>query len=356
MSITDNINDTNNFNTNISNLSLFKSNVDSNVLGSCDDIYSNDIVYDSGVRLSIVSCNNIYNPNNRPSIIIHKDVNSRASSYYEESESHIPISHFMTIWNKLVNQNLDNEKMKAKEMIKQYIDNRKSRSKSKSISNSISLKWILGCSCKPSSNDRNSSLKNGEKNYQLEEEQILILALSISPYCDGNDIHWEILSSVYKCCSLNENDNSRKGVPRYGKHWESIGFQSVDPTTDFRGSGIFGLCQLLFLTSNGLSESVKEDILRLSQDKIYNFPFAIVGLNFTKIIIDRLRTGKLDKLAEKEKTYISVVNGIYRGIWIMFYRIWKSRKCQISDFPKILQELKKITKSRPKYLLNMAIL
>uniref|UniRef100_A0A0N4ZU43 ELMO domain-containing protein n=1 Tax=Parastrongyloides trichosuri TaxID=131310 RepID=A0A0N4ZU43_PARTI len=292
----------------------------------------------------------------RTSIVITKDVNSRASSYYEESESHIPITYFMSIWSKLISQDLEKEKVKAKEIIKQYKDVSKSGSKSKSLSNAISFKWIIGCSCKHTANDDNNTRKSVDRNYHLEEEQILILALSFSPYSEVNPIHWEILSSVYKCCNLNENDNKRRGVPRYGKHWESIGFQSLDPSTDFRGSGIFGLCQLLFLVSSGLSENIKNDILRLSQDKIHNFPFAIVGINFTKMIIDRLRAGKLDKLAEKEKTYISVVNGIYRGIWIMFYKIWKSRKCEITHFASVLQELKKIIKSRPKYLLNMAIL
>ncbi|CEF66416.1 Engulfment/cell motility, ELMO domain-containing protein [Strongyloides ratti] len=345
MSIENNINDPNSISADISNSLLFKLNNEDQII--CDEEskdnkknhLKNETVFESSVRLSIISNDIINNSNVRSSISIKRDGNSRASSYYEESESHIPISYFMNIWNKLINQNLDNEKMKAKEMIKQYSDNYKNTS----------------CSCIPSSYGR-SNTRNIEKNYQLEEEQILILALSLSPYCEANNIHWEILSSVYKCCNFNENDSKRKGVPRYGRHWEDIGFQSLDPATDFRGSGIFGLCQLLFLTSSGLSESVKDDILRLSQDKVYNFPFAVVGLNFTKMIIDRLRTGKLDKLAEKEKTYISVVNGIYRGIWIMFYRMWKSRKCQISDFSNILEELKKIIKSRPKYLLNMAIL
>uniref|UniRef100_A0A0N5BW68 ELMO domain-containing protein n=1 Tax=Strongyloides papillosus TaxID=174720 RepID=A0A0N5BW68_STREA len=312
-------------------------------------------IFESSVRLSINSNEILNTPKGKTSISVSKEVNSRASSYYEESESHIPISYFMSIWYKLINQDLKDEKLKAKEIIKQYTDNEITPSKYKIFLSAISLKWVLRCCWNPPSNDR-SSMENNEKNYQLEEEKILILALSFSQYSDENPIHWEILSSVYKCCNLNEKHNNRKGVPRYGKHWEDIGFQSHDPPTDFRGCGIFGLCQILFLVSSGLSESIKEDIIKLSQDEIHNFPFAIVGLNFTKIIIDRLYRGKLKKLAEKEKTYISVVNGIYRGIWIMFYRIWKSRKCQINDFPNILNELKKIVKTRPKYLLNMAIL
>ena len=31
--------------------------------------------------------------------------------------------------------------------------------------------------------------------------------------------------------------------PRYGSHWETIGFQGTDPSTDLRGVGILGLVQ-----------------------------------------------------------------------------------------------------------------
>ena len=32
--------------------------------------------------------------------------------------------------------------------------------------------------------------------------------------------------------------------PRYGSHWETIGFQGTDPSTDLRGVGILGLVQV----------------------------------------------------------------------------------------------------------------
>lgn len=33
--------------------------------------------------------------------------------------------------------------------------------------------------------------------------------------------------------------------PRYGSHWETIGFQGTDPSTDLRGVGILGLVQVM---------------------------------------------------------------------------------------------------------------
>ena len=39
--------------------------------------------------------------------------------------------------------------------------------------------------------------------------------------------------------------------PRYGSHWETIGFQGTDPSTDLRGVGILGLVQV---TTNQMSQ------------------------------------------------------------------------------------------------------
>lgn len=57
-------------------------------------------------------------------------------------------------------------------------------------------------------------------------------------------------------------------MPRYGLHWEKIGFQGTDPATDLRGVGILGLCQLLFLVSNGLTPQMILQLLELSNDEI----------------------------------------------------------------------------------------
>jgi hypothetical protein len=43
--------------------------------------------------------------------------------------------------------------------------------------------------------------------------------------------------------------------PRFGPHWELIGFQGNDPSTDLRGVGMLGLLQLLYLVTNYREES-----------------------------------------------------------------------------------------------------
>lgn len=61
---------------------------------------------------------------------------------------------------------------------------------------------------------------------------------------------------------------------KYYYEWLKI-FEGDDPATDLRGVGIFGLCQLLFLVSNGLSHNKIEQLYILSNDKVQvDFLFA----------------------------------------------------------------------------------
>lgn len=185
--------------------------------------------------------------------------------------------------------------------------------------------------------------------------------------------------------------------PRTGSHWQTVGFQGTvtllipyqqidntgtDPSTDLRGVGILGLLQLHYLVTEwGLPDDQLTTILQLSQDpqQVYgsfkllidlpypqNFPFAVVGLNFTSLIVTKLRSGELNgygslnrrrlqfgalfgipkgdvsipahhtltvfRLANVNNSFLETINGIYRGCYIAFYRDWKSTAKSIIDF------------------------
>uniref|UniRef100_A0AC34FIW4 ELMO domain-containing protein n=1 Tax=Panagrolaimus sp. ES5 TaxID=591445 RepID=A0AC34FIW4_9BILA len=111
------------------------------------------------------------------------------------------------------------------------------------------------------------------------------------PFSDTNPLHWELLCSFYKHIM----DTGRKPVPRYGSHWENVGFQGEDPASDLRGVGMLGLCQLLFLSSNALSPQLALQLFELSIDKVHHFPLAVVGLNFTQYILEHVKEGRLNR-------------------------------------------------------------
>ena len=70
--------------------------------------------------------------------------------------------------------------------------------------------------------------------------------------------------------------------------------QGIDPATDLRAVGLYGLIQLLYLTSS--------DALALGQ-KLYTvansdnqpFPLAVLSLNITNIVLNVFNTGKLNR-------------------------------------------------------------
>lgn len=60
-----------------------------------------------------------------------------------------------------------------------------------------------------------------------------------------------------------------------------------DPATDLRGVGIFGMCQLLFLFSNGLSPQMTSQLRELSNDtvQVQNVFFFVVSNKFLAIFV-----------------------------------------------------------------------
>lgn len=49
------------------------------------------------------------------------------------------------------------------------------------------------------------------------------------------------------------------------------------------------------------------------------------------------------RLAIKENSFVSVVNGIYRGCFLVFYSLWRARQCTITDFCKISEGILKFS-------------
>uniref|UniRef100_A0A0N5B020 ELMO domain-containing protein n=1 Tax=Syphacia muris TaxID=451379 RepID=A0A0N5B020_9BILA len=245
-----------------------------------------------------------------------------------------PSCSFQSIWSRLNGADLSEQKELAEEILEKAEANR---------SRSLAAR----CVCLSPRASRCPLIST-----VLHDERLTIIALTIVKFSHSNPAHWEMLLYIYRSLSGDfVND-----VPHIGPHWETVGFQDTDPMTDLRGVGVFGLCQLLFLISNGLSSQKLTQLLELSNDRVQNFPFAIVSLNWTQMVIDRLKRGKLNRLANQENSVLSVVNGIYRGCFLTFQTLWRARQCTTSDFCKIAEEIRTLVKRRPKHLLNMAVL
>ena len=122
---------------------------------------------------------------------------------------------------------------------------------------------------------RNCSQRCCGSSLNLNSEELeglnVLRAQSRLQYNKENPSHQALLRQfwmiVFPTEILPENSKSAK--------WKEIGFQNTDPSSDFRGAGVFGLEQLLYLSTT-YPQEFKDMILSSS-----SYSFAISALNIT---------------------------------------------------------------------------
>ncbi|NXF54901.1 ELMD3 protein, partial [Oceanites oceanicus] len=192
---------------------------------------------------------------------------------------------------------------------------------------------------------------------QLQGERELALAMAQCGLDDNERVHMRILQTIYKKLT-----HSRLGCPRYGAHWEELGFQGADPGTDLRGTGMLGLMQILYFVMDSQMLPLAQEIFRLSQHEtqapvltlllLQNFPFCIMSINITRIVIQALREERLSRECNRRQQVIAVLNDLYMAAFLQLYRVWKWQHKTIADSGFLLKELELSTKKKPKQLLK----
>jgi hypothetical protein len=160
--------------------------------------------------------------------------------------------------------------------------------------------------------------------------------------------------SIRKCSSITNKLLS--------SDWVDVGFQSQDPTTDFRGMGILSLIQLeYFSRSNNISAL---SVLNNSLHERRYFPFAATGINVTAFLMELLLENRLHKLLliNLEELQINISSGceyepsknedlleigydvihkFYCDLFIQFNELWiKKDPPNIMSFGEIFKEFK----------------
>jgi hypothetical protein len=132
-------------------------------------------------------------------------------------------------------------------------------------------------------------------------------------------------------------------LTRINPHWEDIGFQGPDPSTDLRSTGLLSIYQMLEFVDNNLT--LAKAIFLYSVDKKTNFPYMLAGINLTKMVIDYLRDGTLDSLIQEQKDVVKAANLFYIGLWNCLYNDLKSNERTISEFHLALNNVQVAGKS-----------
>lgn len=137
--------------------------------------------------------------------------------------------------------------------------------------------------------------------------------------------------------------------------WSHIGFQGEDPGTDFRGMGIWGLCQLEYLSRR--PKRLARDLLIRSLNEKHSYPLAIVGINITFNQLNLMRDGfmkhfyfdtgdQLFRGYDRTLNVISTLNDLYVELFLRFDCFWhESRPSNIFEFKQLMESFIEVMKT-----------
>ncbi|KAL4232066.1 ELMO domain-containing protein 3 [Mactra antiquata] len=174
-----------------------------------------------------------------------------------------------------------------------------------------------------------------------------IFCIAATQLENSNESHMRTLQTIYKCLT-----GSKFDCPRFGTHWEEIGFQGTDPGTDLRGTGILSLLNLISLLKDPKTLQLASDIYRLSLHPVQNFPFCIMGINLSRIVIQALREGMLNKECNRRQDVFSVINDFYTALYLQMYQVWKTKGKTIADSGFVIKDIEARAKKNPRETLK----
>ena len=181
----------------------------------------------------------------------------------------------------------------------------------------------------------------------LINERNLVLAMALHAFDNTDNFHTTVLDTIYRSLM-----KSQVSCPRFGSHWEDIGFQGNDPATDLRGAGMLGLINLFDFVTSPIACQIALNILKLSRDVTQRFPMCALSMSLTVIVITLLRDGKLSKICNSRGMVFSVVNDAYKALFYKLYLVWKFQHKTIWDSGHVLQELEQSAKGNIQKLMN----
>ncbi|NXM77564.1 ELMD3 protein, partial [Serilophus lunatus] len=173
---------------------------------------------------------------------------------------------------------------------------------------------------------------------QLRGERELALAMAQCALDDSERVHMRILQTIY-----GQLTHSWLGCPRYGTHWEQLGFQGR--TGRDKLAAQFPNSQLN-LPLQELCHNT--GILVLFQ----NFPFCIMSVNITRIVIQALREERLSRECNRRQQVIGVLNDLHAAAFLRLSRLWRQRRGTVAEAGSFLKELELSTKKKPRQLLR----
>ena len=162
----------------------------------------------------------------------------------------------------------------------------------------------------------------------------LLAKVSVDP---AKDMHVQLLQAIYRRMTGADRD-----IPLRASPWMDIGFQTANPLTDIRGTGILGLAHVLGFLDSHLDVVLK--IHKLSQTDTNSFPLVVTGFNLSRGCMSAVRQGALNGLCNKNGNVLDTVQSFYNAVFFAFYAKWRQTTYlnaldSIAHFNPIFQEV-----------------
>ncbi|EFA86617.1 engulfment and cell motility ELM family protein [Heterostelium album PN500] len=161
--------------------------------------------------------------------------------------------------------------------------------------------------------------KNIAYNKELEEHETLLLKLWTTTYPDV------------------------KLETRVSEQWKLLGFQGTDPATDFRGMGIFGLENLLYIAENH-TDQFRKLISSQIDRKERDYPVAVAGINLTQMFFE------LFKVTEENNPEFPIFpilfshKNAFEEVYCIAFQLlditWDTMNASYMEFPKVIATVK----------------
>lgn len=162
-----------------------------------------------------------------------------------------------------------------------------------------------------------------------------VKAKSLESFDAKNSAHEEKLEELWQTLL----PGSEREGGRYSRAWGRIGFQQSDPVSDFRGGGMLGLEQLVYLAKTRTSVARRMIKEPLTESKRY--PWACVGINLTMEAKRILEERKIDvQLYGKSSSEAMVIfNELYADMFEILHARWLAAKPEnVLAFPPVFKE------------------
>ena len=220
------------------------------------------------------------------------------------------------------------------------------------------LKWNRRKKLKKNEKTKTNDGNNNKNNHNSEEEE------------EGDEIELEKADEMHRKMVLTiyaklTGDYREEEIDAVGKHWETIGFQGEDPSTDVRACGalavvnmvsfiLFNAAPAIPAAASAASGNANNGVTlgrnavavhRLSRCPGQQFPMCALGVTFTSWSIRVLENGFLNEhINDRNSKFNSVwdcLDSYYVGVWNIFYKTWKRGKYSLKDASAVLKHLEK---------------